>query len=219
MSQHKIAIFNNKGGVGKTTSVVNIAYNLVKLGKKILVVDCDSQKNSFGFLFQSREKELFSTKYPNMQLAIWNDVKNNIADKQGYDYVIFDLPPTITDEVKEIISFSNSVFVPCALRAFEIQGLQNVTDEINRQGAKLGGIFATMFTKRTDTKELTQIQNILKNRLLDSIIPYSPSVYESQKLGLSIEEYFIEKKLPNTKTVRKVSYAYEDLTNEILKRI
>jgi len=41
-----IAIHTSKGGVGKTTLTVNIAYELAKLGKKVLVVDLDDQANA-----------------------------------------------------------------------------------------------------------------------------------------------------------------------------
>lgn len=44
-----IAFFNNKGGVGKTTSVINVAYSLAGKGHKVLVVDCDGQGNSSRF--------------------------------------------------------------------------------------------------------------------------------------------------------------------------
>ena len=44
-----IALYNNKGGVGKTTSVINISQQLALKDKSVLVVDLDGQANCSRF--------------------------------------------------------------------------------------------------------------------------------------------------------------------------
>ena len=55
----KLSILNIKGGVGKTTSTINLASTLAEEGKKVLIVDIDAQSNS-TMLFKAYDIDALS---------------------------------------------------------------------------------------------------------------------------------------------------------------
>lgn len=80
----KIALFNHKGGVGKTTLTVNITDALARAGKTVLLVDADPQCNLTSFyLEESYLEELLGESSDSGGETLWSGVKPVVDGRGG----------------------------------------------------------------------------------------------------------------------------------------
>ncbi len=71
----KIALFNHKGGVSKTTTTFNLGWKLAELGKKTLIVDTDPQCNLTGLCLSLTQDANFEKFYENSGIS---DIKSSL---------------------------------------------------------------------------------------------------------------------------------------------
>jgi len=81
----KIALFNHKGGVGKTTLTINLAAALSDAGKTVLIVDADPQCNLTSFFLDEAQLEalLGDSNDEESGQTLWSAVKPVVEGRGG----------------------------------------------------------------------------------------------------------------------------------------
>ncbi|MEY3248677.1 MAG: hypothetical protein RL742_720 [Bacteroidota bacterium] len=114
-----ISLLNHKGGVGKTTSAINIGAGMVELGKKVLLIDLDPQANltiSLGIprqrttIYEALRGECELTPYthkPNLDVITssldLSGAELELINEAGREFILRELLAQVSDDYDFVI--------------------------------------------------------------------------------------------------------------------
>ena len=154
-----ISFTNKKGGVGKTTTAINMAAYCAEFGKKVLLVDIDSQGNAttgLGFSKSALKKSVYNV------LIEDDSAANNILPTQvklldvlpanvdlvykrnresilknalekvraNYDYIFIDCPPSLGLLTINAWVASDSIIIPLQSEYYALEGVSQLMNTI-----------------------------------------------------------------------------------------
>lgn len=157
-----IAVLNQKGGVGKTTTVINVAAYLSKLGHRVLIVDLDPQGNATSGLG---------------------------IDKQNLDSTVYDmLFESITADALTVENPTNGVYIlptNAQLAAAEVDLANENQREYKLKKALQGLEYDYIFIDCPPSLGLLSINALTASRYV--LVPVQSEYYALEGLGQLLE--------------------------------
>ena len=157
-----ISVANQKGGVGKTTTAVNLAAGLASTTRKLLLIDLDSQGNATtasGLKKENTLLGLFEGKSINeivvssnngydvipggedlvaLEAHIRTEPKKGFIEESisglKYDFVIIDTPPALNSLTVEALISSVGTLVPLQCEYYSLEGISSLLNTITSLG-------------------------------------------------------------------------------------
>jgi len=162
----KIAIVTSKGGTGKTTTAVNLSYGLAMFGQKVLLIDCDPQRNlatifdTYGKLTLSDlllrrkadilqvRKNLFFIDSGGRRLAETEALlaqrkggelrlREVLSTLKGSDWVICDCPPSTNLISINALTYADYAIIPVSMDFLGMVGLKKTIETVEEVNQRL----------------------------------------------------------------------------------
>ena len=214
----KIAVFNFKGGTGKSTSTLNLGACLATSKRKVLLIDLDGQRTlSFGLgldgdtptaldWLNGGEVRPLETKTKNLwlipgdigmfQLQADSDLFTPALDKlKDFDMVLMDCPPGLGIASVQAILASDRVLTPVVGEPAVLKGLSEAIQLIKGERpdvpidvARVRYRSQLVITREADDL-LTEAAEELDYTLLKTLIPENISVAEAIAQQIPVTDY------------------------------
>ncbi|OQA55410.1 MAG: Sporulation initiation inhibitor protein Soj [Candidatus Omnitrophica bacterium ADurb.Bin277] len=172
--KNTFSFFNQKGGVGKTTSVINVAATLAGKGKKVLIVDLDSQGNSTSGLGLDKNKNEFT----------------------AYQLLVDNIDPLVSVKSTDIDNLfvipSNSDLAGAEIQLINIENREYV---LKRQLEKIAEKYDYVFLDCPPSLGLISINALTASSYI--IIPLQCEYYALEGLGSLLNTYQLVRKSLN----------------------
>lgn len=122
-----IAVINQKGGVGKTTTTLNLGAALLEVGKSVLFVDLDAQ----------RDLSIYAPSLPDCEFL--SPAPSELASAIGsvkVDFVLIDCPPALVQESAAALLVSDLALVPLQAQYAAARGLARILEAAQEARAR-----------------------------------------------------------------------------------
>jgi chromosome partitioning protein len=213
-----VSVMNQKGGVGKTTTAINLGASLAHLGCRVLVVDYDGQCNATLGLGHSPLKsieEFLKQKPVKTDMSFMDflcatpyivhleteaphfSLRDQLSlYEQFYDFILIDMPPSMGFLTVDSLMSSHKVLVPSQCEFFSLQGINQILTTVqvlNRHhpGLAIQGYLLTMYDQRNTLHR--NIRHDMKESfgalIYESLIPRNVSVADAAAIGKPVLLY------------------------------
>ena len=189
------AFANQKGGVGKTTTAINLAACLAEAGERALVVDLDPQANATSGLGMRANG---TSTYDLIDGAPLASLAKALEDATlRYAFVFVDCPPALGPLTVNALAAADRVLVPVQAEYYALEGLSQLLSSVNAVKGRLnprlavGGVLLTMVDGRTrlSADVAAELERHLGELVFRTRVPRSVRVAEAPSHGLPVIAY------------------------------